>query len=219
MEREMAFHLDMSAERNVRRGMTPEAAQRHAKLTFGSGDAVREEAREAYRARVVENVVTDVRFALRGLRRSPSFALTAILTVTIGIGASTAIFSVVDAVLLRPLPIPQPNDFTYVGREWKKGDDVPALTSFQFEFVRDHSRSLAAIAAYRTEEVPLGEEAATPVRGLRVSSGFFRTRGRTLIGRPFWRAHLEGSDELARPTERACSGSPRSCQQTSRLLR
>jgi len=136
MEREMAFHLEMSAQRNVSRGMTPDAAKRQANLTFGSSDAVREEAREAYRARNVENFVNDVRFALRALRRSPSFAVTAILTVAIGIGASTAIFSVVDAVLLRPLPIPRPDDFTYLGWVWKKGNEVPALTSFQYEFLR-----------------------------------------------------------------------------------
>jgi hypothetical protein len=142
MEREMAFHLDMSAQRNVRRGMTPEAAKRQAKLTFGSAVVAREEAREAHRARVAENVINDVRFAMRGLRRSPSFALTAILTVAIGIGASTAIFSVVDAVLLRPLPIPHPNDFVYIGWKWKKGGEIPALTSFQYEFVREHKRTL-----------------------------------------------------------------------------
>ena len=130
MEREMAFHLEMSARRNRERGMTEQDAHRQAKLTFGSVAAVREEAREAYRARFVENLVSDVRFGLRGLRRSPAFAVTALLSVAIGIGASTAIFSVVDAVLLRPLPIPRPDDFTYLGWVWTKGNDVPSLTSF-----------------------------------------------------------------------------------------
>jgi len=106
MEREMAFHLDMATQRNIDRGMAPEAAKRQARLAFGSSDAVREGARDAYRARVVENILNDIRFALRGLRRSPSFALTAILTVALGISASAAIFSVADAVLFRPLPIP-----------------------------------------------------------------------------------------------------------------
>ena len=182
----MAFHLDMSTERNVRRGMIPEDAQRLAKAAFGSVDAVREEAREAHRARVLENVLYDVRFALRGLRRSPSFALTAILTVAVGIGTSTAIFSVVDAVLFRPLPIPRPEDFTYIGWEWKKGDVVPSPTSFQFEFVREHSRSFEALTTFRTEEAQIGDEASTPVRGLRVSSGFFRTLGfAPRLGREF----------------------------------
>ena len=193
MEREMAFHLEMATERNVRHGMTPEAARRHAKLSFGSGDAVREEAREAYRARVAEDIVNDVRFAIRGLRRSPSFALIAILTVTIGIGASTAIFSVVDAVLLRPLPIPHPEDFTYIGWVWKKGDEIPSLTSFQFEFVREHNRSFESVASYRTDEAPLGDLTSTPVRGLHVSGGFFRTLGFTpRLGREFDASELQG---------------------------
>jgi predicted permease len=193
MEREMAFHLEMSTDRNVKRGMTPEEARRHANLAFGGGAAVREDAREAYRARVAENVVSDIRFAVRGLRRSPSFALTAILTVAIGIGASTAIFSVVDAVLLRPLPIPHAEDFTYLGWEWKKGNEVPALTAFQFEFVQKHNRTFEAIASYRTDEAPLGDATSAPVRGLRVSDGFFRTLGFSpSLGRQFDESELQG---------------------------
>jgi len=177
MEREMAFHLEMSTRRNRARGMTDVEAQRQAKLNFGSVVAVREEAREAHRARVLENFLSDVRFAFRGLRRSPSFAVTSLLSVAIGIGTSTAIFAVVDAVLLRPLPIPRANDFTYIGWVWAKGNVVPALTSFQYEFVRDHGRTFEAVASYRTDEALLGNDASTPVRGLRVSSGFFPTLG------------------------------------------
>ncbi|HWH50278.1 MAG TPA: permease prefix domain 1-containing protein, partial [Gemmatimonadaceae bacterium] len=114
MKREMEFHLEMAAKRNMERGMPSDAALRQAKLTFGSAEAAREDAREAQRARLMENVASDVRFALRTLRRAPSFAVATILTMTLGIGASTAIFSVVDSVLLRPLPIPQPADFTYL---------------------------------------------------------------------------------------------------------
>ncbi len=186
MEREMAFHLDMSAQRNIGRGMAPEPAKRHARLAFGSPDAVREEARDAYRARVAENILNDVRFAFRGLRRSPSFALTAILTVALGISASTAIFSVTDAVLFRPLPIPHPEEFTYLGWVWKKGGEISSLTSFQYEFVREHNRSFAAVTSYRTDEAPLGDEPSTPVRGLLVGRDFFSVLGfEPRLGRPF----------------------------------
>ena len=192
MEREMAFHLDMATQRNVSRGMSAEEATRHAKATFGSADAVREEARDAYRARFLENVIADVRFAIRGFRRSPSFALTAILTVAIGIGASTAIFSVVDAVLLRPLPIPRPNDFTYLGWIWKKGNDIPSLTSLQYEYVRENSRTLDALTSYRTDEAAIGDENSTPVRGLRVSNDFFRALGFSpRLGREFDASELQ----------------------------
>jgi putative ABC transport system permease protein len=188
MEREMAFHVDMATRRNEDRGMTPEAALRQAKLAFGSTSVAAEAAREAHRARVAENIVADIRFAVRSLRRSPAFALAAILTVALGIGASTAIFTVVDAVLLRPLPIPHPEDFTYLGWVWKEGDDVSALTGFQYEFVRDHNRSFEAVTTFRTQEAQLGDTsvATTPVRGLRVSSGFLRTLGfAPRLGRAF----------------------------------
>ena len=192
MEREMAFHLEMSARRNVERGMSAPDATRQAKLAFGSADTVREEAREAYRARHAENLLADVRYAFRSLRRSPAFAITSLLSVAIGIGASTAIFSVVDAVLLRPLPIPRPGDFTYIGWEWKKGDDVPALTSFQYEFVRDHSRTLDAVASYRTHEALFGNETSGPVRGLRATGELLRVLGfAPELGREFDASELE----------------------------
>ena len=192
MEREMAFHLDMSTQRNLGRGMAPEAAKRQARLAFGSPDAVREEARDAYRARVVENILNDIRFTFRGFRRSPSFALTAILTVALGISASTAIFSVTDAVLFRPLPIPHPEDFTYLGWVWKKGGEIPSLSSFQYEFVREHNRSFAAITTYRTDEAPLGDETSRPVRGLGVGRDFFTVLGfEPRIGREFDASELQ----------------------------
>lgn len=192
-EREMAFHLDMATKRNVDRGMAPDVAARQAKLRFGSGDAAREEAREAYRARLVENVVSDIRFALRALRRAPSFALATALTMALGIGASTAIFTVVDAVLLRPLPIPDPQDFTYLGWVWEKGGDVPALTTLQYQFVREHNRAFTAVATFSTQEAQLGGGDAAPhARGLRVSGDFFGTVGfAPRLGRAFDAAELE----------------------------
>jgi putative ABC transport system permease protein len=187
MKREMDFHLEMSAKRNVERGMPPGVAARQARVAFGSAEAAREDAREAHRTRRMENIASDVRFALRGLRRAPSFAVATILTMALGIGASTAIFSVVDAVLLRPLPIPQPADFIYLGWQWKSGDDVSALSAFQYQFVRQHSRAFAAVAEYSPQEAQLGDgTAATPVRGLAVNGDFFRTMGFSpSLGRAF----------------------------------
>ena len=187
MKREMDFHLEMAAKRNIDRGMPPDVAARQARIAFGSAEAAREDAREAHRARLMENVASDVRFAFRGLRRAPSFAVATLLTMALGIGASTAIFSVVDAVLLRPLPIPQPSDFTYLGWQWKSGDDIPALSAFQYEFVRQHNRAFAAVAEYSPQEAQLSDgNAATPVRGLAVNGDFFRTMGFSpLLGRAF----------------------------------
>jgi putative ABC transport system permease protein len=187
MQREMEFHVDMATQRNVERGLTPQRARRQAKLAFGSVEAFQETAREAFRARLAENLVSDVRFALRSLRRSPSFTVAAVLTVALGIGASTAIFTVVNGVLLRPLPIPQPEDFTHVGWSWAKGNEIPALSAFQYDFVRAHSRMFDALATYGTQEAQLGDQSpAPPLRGLRVSGDFFRTIGFSpRLGRAF----------------------------------
>ena len=199
MAREMEFHLDMATRRNVERGMTPEEARRQARLVFGSTEAFKEAGREAQRARVAEDLISDVRFALRGLRRSPSFAIAAVLTVALGIGASTAMFTVVNAVLLRPLPIPQPEHFTYIGWAWREGDHVAALTDLQYEFVRGHSRAFEAVAAYRTQEANLRDESeAPPLRGLRVTSEFFRAIGFTpRLGRAFDARELEAGGPAA----------------------
>jgi predicted permease len=193
MNREMQFHLDMAARRNVERGMSPADAARQAKLAFGSAEAFREEGREASRARLLENLTGDIRYALRGLRRSPSFTVAAILTVALGIGASTAIFTVVNAVLLRPMPIPRPDDVAYVGWVWAKGGDISSLSAFQYEFVRDHQRAFEAVTTYRTDELHLGNESASqPLRGLRVAGDFFGVIGiRPRLGRAFAARELE----------------------------
>jgi predicted permease len=215
MEREMAFHLEMATRRNLEHGLAPEEARRQARRTFGSPEAIKEEAREAHRARAAESLVADVRFAVRSLRRSPAFSAAAILTLALGIGASAAIFTVVNAVLLRPLPIPEPEDFRYVGWAWAERDHIPALTDLQYTFVRDHHRVFEAVAAYRTHEVHLGDEShAQPIRGLLVSSGFFRSLGVVpRLGRVFDAGELETeapvvilSDEVWRTRLGADSG-------------
>jgi len=187
MDAELQFHVDMAAERNRRAGLSPREARRQAIVAFGSTESYREEGRSAQRARAVENAVADIRFALRGLRRSPSFTVAALLTMALGIGASTAVFTVVDAVLLRPLPLPHAGDFGYVGWKYGKGGDIPALTGFQYEFLRSETRALEAVATYRTvEEYPGAGTDGAPIRGLRVTEHFFRVLGYSpLAGRAF----------------------------------
>ena len=103
---EMRFHVEMATEANVRRGMSVDEARRAALTDFGGRERWREESRDEVRSRPLEEFVQDVRYAVRSLRRAPAFTAAAVATLGLSIGATTSIFSVVNAVLLRGLPYP-----------------------------------------------------------------------------------------------------------------
>jgi hypothetical protein len=121
MREEMQAHLAMQADENLRAGMTPVEARRQAILKFGAVGVVSEGYQAEQGLPLLEELLGDSRFALRTLRQSPRFAAIAILTIALGIGATTAIFSVVDATLLHPLPYPQPRELV------KLVDDLPGI--------------------------------------------------------------------------------------------
>ena len=187
MDEEMRFHVEMAAQRNIQRGLPPDEARRRALAAFGGITRHQETARDGTPGRWLDALRQDLRYAFRTLRRNPGFAASVVLTLALGIGANTAIFSVVNGVLLRPLPVPEPRNLTFVGWDYGRGGGPAALSAFQIEYLHDHARTFAGLTTYRTLERELGTPPDTRlVRGVRVAPDFFTVVGTSpVIGRGF----------------------------------
>jgi hypothetical protein len=146
LDGEIQGHLALLAERYVRRGMTQEEAAREARRQFGNITSLKEASREMRRIRFIDTVVEDVRFGARMLRTHKGFTAVAVLSLALGIGANTALFSLADVLFWRALPAVN-NDrlFTLV-----RGYDMPTWTCSYPDYVnyRDRNQSFAGLAAY-----------------------------------------------------------------------
>ncbi len=194
---EIRLHIEMRVEQLVQRGWTRAEAEGEARRRFGASweDDVRRvrasghqrEEQLAMRERI-EAIWQDVRYALRGFRREPRFAALAVLTLALGIGATTAIFSLVNRAVLNPLPYPHPERIAYLGWRWSgMGGAMGALAPRQFVFWREQSRAFEGVATHRGFEGVLdGPESGVDVLGMRVSDDFFHVLGaRPELGRTF----------------------------------
>src|ERR1700677_3739128 len=114
LQDEIAEHLALQTEENLRAGMSPAEARRQAALKLGTAQAIRERHHAEHSLPFFENLAQDLRFAFRMLLRSPGFSLIVIATMALGVGATTAIYSVVDATLLHPLPYPHPSEIVQI---------------------------------------------------------------------------------------------------------
>lgn len=186
LREELAHHVALQTDENVRLGMSPEEARRQALLKLGSREAVREQYYEERSLPVLEYLQQDVRFALRQLRKAPGFTAVAVLTLALGIGANTAVFSVVYSVLLQPLPYRDASRLV-VMNETVPNVGVVSVSYPNFLDWRAQSRAFAGMAAL--EDVGFNLSGLTEpesIRGLAVSPNLLATMGlRPVIGRDF----------------------------------
>src|SRR5580658_4716069 len=147
-DRDLAFeldaHLQMLTDDNIRAGLPPEEARRQARLVLGGLESVKEDCRDRWDFPFLSSFWRDLRYAARTLGRNRTFAATAILTLALGIGANTAIFSLLNAVLLRNLPVRQPQQLVFFGKAHNAGsnDVLPTghVQLFSYPFYRQFQR-------------------------------------------------------------------------------
>jgi predicted permease len=192
LDEELRFHLEMQAKAYVREGMSPEEARRRAVLDFGGVEGHREAARDARGLRWLDDLGQDLRYAFRTLRRSPVFVVTAVLTIALGTGATTAVFSGINALLLRPLSVHEPERLVDVVEESGNVESG----NFSYPGYLELSRGMAAVdlALWNVGKYSLRTgEGAVPVSGAVVTGNYFQ-----LLGvRPARGRYLTPSDDDA----------------------
>jgi predicted permease len=183
LDAELRFHLDQRIADLVAAGTPPEEARRRAQIEFGGLDQAKEECREVGATQLLETLAQDVRYGLRQLRRSPGYTVVAVLTLALGIGVNTAIFSLIDAVMLRMLPVEKPGELfqLQVGNADEGGGGGAADSAFttpMWEQLRDHQDVFSSTFAWAGTNFDLAEGGTTrAAHGLWVSGGFFSTLG------------------------------------------
>jgi predicted permease len=193
MDAELRFHMEACAEELMRSGVPREEAMRRARLEFGGAERVKEECREARGIDFVESLTQDIRYGLRVLRKSPGFTATAILTLALGIGANTAVFSLVYALAIRPLPVKDAASLVSVyqsfrGNPHSRGvQGSPYYISYpEYVNYRDGNDSFSDLAAYAETTLSLGGGNPQPLPGALVSCNYFEVLGGDFaVGRGF----------------------------------
>jgi len=187
LDDELRFHLEREVEKLVQRGMTPEAAMRQARIALGGLDSTKEQVRDTRPARWLEDAASDISYALRSLRRSPAFAVAAILTIALGLGVNAAVFQLVHAVLLEPLPYRAPQQLVHIA-ETQPLFPVYQTAAPDFFDWRRMSTSFDGLAAHTFQEmnkwVIRGDGEAEEVQVVQASANLFPMLGaQPIVGR------------------------------------
>jgi predicted permease len=186
MDAEMRAHIEMRTLENMAAGLPPKEARYAALRQFGWTESIKENCRDQRGVRWLENLAQDIRFGARQLRKNPGFTAVAVFTLALGIGANTAIFSVFDAVLLKPLPYPNPQELVSLTDLHQKGY-IRAASYPNFVDWREQNTVLKDTAAMSSAAYNLaGDGEPERVLGQRISAGFFSLLGvKPLLGRWF----------------------------------
>jgi predicted permease len=195
LDEELRFHFDRQVEKFMRSGMSEQEAKRKARLAFGGHEQVKEDCREARGTAFIELTLDDARYALRQLWANPTFALVLIATLALSIGANSAIFSVINGVLLKGLPYPQPERLVRIFLSNSAYPKFP-LNPFDFLDFRARNHSFESMAAFTRGDVQLsGEGQPVHLNGFGITSGYFRVLGlRPEMGREFdFQAEVPGN--------------------------
>jgi putative ABC transport system permease protein len=167
VEEEIRTHLEMEERENLESGMPPEEAHYAALRRFGNVTLAQERSREMWGWNSVQTLWQDVRYGLRQLRRSPGFTAVAVLTLALSIGANTAIFSLIDAVVLRMLPVDKPEELLQVKRHDQRwnGEESSSFTNPLWEQVRDQQDVFSGVFAWDRDKFDLAQAKVTKTGG------------------------------------------------------
>jgi predicted permease len=217
LDSELRSHFEHAVEKHVRAGATRQEAARRARLELGGFDQVKEECRDARGVRMVETLVQDVRYGVRMLAKTPAITTVALLSLALGIGANTAIFSLIDAVMLRMLPVQNPQELAQVGMFTPKYKDemLSSFTNPIWEQLRDHQDVFSSAFASWGEKFDLADGGeAQNIYGVYASGDYFSTLGvhpllghlftaaddrrgcggAAVLGYGFWQQHYGGAE-------------------------
>jgi MacB-like periplasmic core domain len=207
LDDEIQFHLYQQIAENLAAGMNPQEARHAAMRTFGNPTVLKEETRDAWGWMSLEQIIQDFRYGFRMLRKSPGFTAVAVLTLALGIGANAAMFIVIDAVMLRALPVQHPEELVTVGnpaRVHSWGTGTPRTDVFSYPLYRELRANnqvfSSLLASSNLDNVRIALDGSPETAsGRLVTENYFETLGvQALFGRPFTAAEgrMPGSDPV-----------------------